>query len=62
LALVGKLLNAATMSTKPSVHVAEVEVEQLKPLHYVPCPGIMAKTNPHVAVYIHQTGAGGGGA
>lgn len=62
LAPVGKLLNAATMSTKPSVHVAEVEVEQLKLPHYVPCPGITAKTDPHVTVYILRTGAGGGSA
>jgi hypothetical protein len=61
LAPVGKS-NAATVLTKPSVHVAEVEVEQLKPPHYVPCPGIAAKTDPRVAVYILRTGAGGGGA
>ena len=60
LAPVGKS-NAATVLTKPSVHGAEVEVEQLKPPHYVPCPGIAAKTDPRVAVYILRTGAGAGG-
>lgn len=42
--------------------VDEVIGQHLKLLHYLPCPGITAKADPHVAVYIPQTGAGGGGA
>jgi hypothetical protein len=48
---------------RPRMEITEeMAVEQLKPPHYLPCPGITAKTDPRVAVYLLRTGASGGGA